>query len=85
MTPARSPAGLFRGVDRAAFVASFAERLRRSGLPVSFGALERSTASMNVAGPVTLTDLYWILRVNFVGDRGEPVSYTHLTLPTTPY
>ena len=75
VTPARSPAGLFRGVDRAAFVASFAERLRRSGLPVSFGALERSTASMNVAGPVTLTDLYWILRVNFVGDRGELAAF----------
>lgn len=64
-------AGLLRGVDRAAFVTAFARRLRQAGLPVSFGAIERSTAALGIAGPLTRDTLYWQLRVCLVGDRHQ--------------
>lgn len=57
---------LFAGVDRAIFAASFADRLRRAGVDVSFSALERCAIALDVAGPMTLSDLYWICRLSFV-------------------
>ncbi len=57
---------LFAGVDRAIFAASFADRLRRAEVDVSFSALERCAIALDVAGPMTLSDLYWICRLSFV-------------------
>ena len=57
---------LFAGVDRAIFAATFADRLRRAGVDVSFSALERCTTALDVAGPMTLSDLYWVCRLSFV-------------------
>ena len=57
---------LFAGVDRAIFAASFADRLRRAGVDVSFSALERCTNALDVTGPMTLSDLYWVCRLSFV-------------------
>jgi uncharacterized protein len=57
---------LFAGVDRAIFAASFADRLRRAEVDVSFSALERCTIALDVAGPMTLSDLYWVCRLSFV-------------------
>jgi uncharacterized protein len=57
---------LFAGVDRAIFAASFADRLRRAEVDVSFSALERCTNALDVAGPMTLSDLYWVCRLSFV-------------------
>jgi len=57
---------LFAGVDRAIFAATFADRLRRAGVAVSFSALERCTTALDVAGPMTLSDLYWVCRLSFV-------------------
>ena len=57
---------LFAGVDRAIFAASFADRLRRAEVDVSFSALERCTLALDVAGPMTLSDLYWVCRLSFV-------------------
>lgn len=71
VAPTATDVGLFRGVDRAAFVTSFADRLRRAGLDVSFGAIERVTSAMAVVGPLTLADLYWLLRVGLVRDRTQ--------------
>jgi uncharacterized protein with von Willebrand factor type A (vWA) domain len=57
---------LFAGVDRAIFAATFADRLRRADVDVSFSALERCTTALEVAGPLTLSDLYWVCRLSFV-------------------
>ncbi|TFH16430.1 MAG: CoxE, partial [Acidimicrobiales bacterium] len=57
---------LFAGVDRAIFAATFADRLRRAGVDVSFSALERCATALDVAGPMTLSDLYWVCRLSFV-------------------
>ncbi len=67
--------GLLRGVDRAAFVASFADRLRGAGLEASLGAIERSTMAMAAVGPLTLRDLYWLLRVSVVRDRNQLATF----------
>ncbi len=69
--PTATDADLFRGVDRAAFVTSFAGRLREVGVDVSFGAIERVTSAIEVVGPLTLDDLYWLLRVGLVRDRTQ--------------
>ena len=57
---------LFGGVDRALFAASYAERLRRAGIPVSFTSVERCAASLDAVGPLTVDDAYWVLRLSFV-------------------
>ena len=62
---------LFAGVDRAIFAASFADRLRRAGVDVSFSALERCTIALDVAGPLTLSDLYWVCRLSFVSQHTQ--------------
>jgi uncharacterized protein with von Willebrand factor type A (vWA) domain len=57
---------LFAGVDRAIFAASFADRLRRAKVDVSFTALERCAIALDVAGPMSMSDLYWVCRISFV-------------------
>ncbi len=57
---------LFAGVDRAEFVAAFADRLRRVGIPVPLSSSVRCAEAMAVAGPIARNDLYWITRVSFV-------------------
>ncbi len=75
MTSASARAGMLRGVDRAAFVTSFVDRLRGAGLDVSFGAIERTTAAMGVTGPLTLDELYWLLRLSCVRDRDQLATF----------
>ena len=62
---------LFAGVDRAIFAATFAERLRRADVDVSFSALERCTAALEVAGPLTMSDLYWVCRLSFLSRHSQ--------------
>lgn len=57
---------MFGGVDRALFAASYARRLRRAGLSVALTSVERCTASLAVVGPMSVTDVYWVLRLSFV-------------------
>ncbi len=57
---------LFAGVDRALFAASYAQRLRRGGLSIAFTSVERCTASLGVVGPMSVDDVYWVLRLSFV-------------------
>ncbi|MGA9277820.1 vWA domain-containing protein [Ilumatobacter sp.] len=59
-------AHLFTGVDRALFAATFANRLRRSGVDVAFSSVERCAASLDAIGPLTLADAYWALRLSLV-------------------
>ena len=63
-------AALFAGVDRALFAATFADRLRRAGVDVTFSALERCTTALDVVGP-TLADLYWVCRLSFVSRHSQ--------------
>lgn len=64
-------ATLFGGVDRAIFAATFADRLRRAGVDVTFSALERCTTAFDVVEPVTRDDLYWVCRLSFVNRRAQ--------------
>lgn len=76
MTDAAAPtavhsAQLFHGVDRALFVAAFVEKLRRAGLGVSMSATERVATALEVAGPIGVQDLYWLLKVGLTQRRDD--------------
>lgn len=62
---------LFAGVDRALFVASLGDRLRRSGIPADFSSVTRCAASLEAIGPLTRDDLYWATRLSFVHRHDE--------------
>ena len=57
---------IFAGVDRALFAASYARRLRRAGIDVSLTSIERCAASLDVVGPMSVAEAYWVLRLSFV-------------------
>lgn len=61
---------LLRGVDRAAFAASFGDRLRRAGSTVPTTAMADLCESLGVAPPMVLDELYWSMRVTLV--RRQP-------------
>jgi uncharacterized protein len=62
-----SPGGpLLTAVDRAALVVAFGDRLRRSGVPVTFTALGTLTDALDVSPPSSVADLYWLCRVSLV-------------------
>jgi uncharacterized protein with von Willebrand factor type A (vWA) domain len=54
------------GVDRAAFAAALAGRLRTSGVPVSMTAATAFVEALAVAPPSRLPALYWAARVTLV-------------------
>lgn len=54
------------GVDRAAFVAAFGQRLRRAAVPVDLGALAAFTRALEESPPVDLPGMYWRARVTLV-------------------
>ena len=61
------PAGtLIGGVDRAAFVTAFGQRLRASGVPVGLTGLEAFSDALEVGHPARVTQLYWLARVTLV-------------------
>ena len=66
---------LFTGIDRALVLAGFADRLRRAGVAVPLTATERATAAVGCAvesaGPVSVSELYWLLRLSLVADRRD--------------
>jgi uncharacterized protein len=63
-----SRASLFRGVDRAAFAAAFADRLRDGGVPQTLTATDRFAAAIGHADPRTQDELYWVARTCLVSD-----------------
>ena len=63
---AREAASVLGSVDRAAFVVALGGRLRRSGVPVSFSALEALTDALEAAPPTDLSTLYWTVRLTLV-------------------
>lgn len=62
---------LLAGVDRAAFAAALAVRLREKGVPVGFTGIESFTRALEAAPPGTLSDLYWTARISLVRRRTE--------------
>jgi hypothetical protein len=61
-----SAPALLRGLDRAAFVVAFAERLRRAGVNVDFSGIVTLTDALDVDPPSSRTRLYWACRVCLV-------------------
>lgn len=64
-------AQLFHGVDRALFISAFVDKLRGAGLAVSIGSSERVAQSLEVAGPVGVQELYWLLKVGLTRRRDD--------------
>ncbi|HET7356740.1 MAG TPA: VWA domain-containing protein [Nocardioidaceae bacterium] len=54
------------GVDRAAFVTAFGERLRHAGVPVTVGAVTALVRALAVSPPPGRQDLYWLCRLTLV-------------------
>ncbi|MFG1960288.1 VWA domain-containing protein [Nonomuraea sp. NPDC049028] len=67
----RRPGALLAGVDRAAFAAALAVRLRRHGVPVGFTGIEDFTRALAIAPPGSLPELYWTARINLVRRQSE--------------
>ena len=61
-----SSTGLLAGVDRAAFVVSLIENLRRAGISVGYSSLETLSAGLGQYVPDTLNSLYWTTRVTLI-------------------
>ncbi len=57
---------MLRGIDRAAFGVAFAQRLRRSGVPVAVTSLESFARALRVSHLATRDELYWTARVCLV-------------------
>ncbi|HEY0803446.1 MAG TPA: hypothetical protein VGD84_00205, partial [Pseudonocardiaceae bacterium] len=66
-----SNGSLLRGVDRAAFAAAFAARLRQRGVPVGFPAIEDFVRALGVYPPDSKSALYWIARISLVRRQSE--------------
>lgn len=58
-------------VDLAAIAAAFGQRLHRVGVPVTPEHSARFAASVQVANPQTLPQLYWLARVTLLGHREQ--------------
>jgi uncharacterized protein with von Willebrand factor type A (vWA) domain len=65
------PGPVLPWVDRAAFAAGFAARLRAAGVPVGLSGVSTFVAALAAAPPVTRSDLYWYARITLVRDRAE--------------
>ncbi len=61
---------ILRGVDRAAFAASFCDRLRCAGATVPTTAMADLCESLGAAPPLRVDELYWSMRVTLV--RRQP-------------
>ena len=69
--------GLFRGVDRAAFAAGLAARLRGAGVAVGVSGVEAFAAAL-VAVPDAVGDrhrLYWLARVTLVSRHDDLAAF----------
>jgi uncharacterized protein with von Willebrand factor type A (vWA) domain len=67
--PAVGP--LLGGVDRAALVTAFAQRLRDSGVPVTLTAMAAFADAMEAAPPARVQPLYWLARLTLVNRQHD--------------
>ncbi len=70
--------GLFAGVDRALFIAAFADRLRTTGVDAPVGSAARATLAIEAFGPLTRSDLYWLLRISLISHRRDHAVFDEL-------
>ena len=69
--PADAVGPLLGGVDRAAFVAAFARRLRDSGVPVTLSAMAAFADALEAAPPARVSSLYWLSRLTLVNRQHD--------------
>ncbi len=62
----RSGAAILAGVDRAAFVTAFADRLRRAGVPVTVGAVVALVEALAASPAPNRHEAYWLFRLTLV-------------------
>ena len=62
---------LLGGVDRAAFVAALAQRLRGAGVPVTMGAMAALSEALDAAPPSRIPSLYWLTRLTLVNRQPD--------------
>lgn len=60
------PAVVLAGVDRAAFIAALAARLRNAGVPVAVSSMASFAHAMGVRPPDSVDSLYWSARLTLV-------------------
>jgi uncharacterized protein len=65
------PGVLFRGIDRAAFVAALASKLRRAGVGIGLTNVEAFVRALDAQDPDSRARLYWLARVTLVHRREE--------------
>jgi uncharacterized protein with von Willebrand factor type A (vWA) domain len=66
---------LLRGVDRAAFSAAFAVRLRAAGVPVDLTAIELLTQALGRCSTASRRDVYWVTRVCLVRRHADLAAF----------
>ncbi len=84
---------LLGGVDRAAFVAALARRLRAAGVPVTLTSMVALAQAMEAAPPARLGPLYWLARLTLVNrqqdletfDRVFDAVFRDAVLPIDPH
>ncbi|NNF53767.1 MAG: VWA domain-containing protein [Acidimicrobiales bacterium] len=62
---------MFRGVDRALFGASLAQKLIQAGVSVPLGAINRLISAMEAIHPVSKQQMYWVARVSLLVDHRD--------------
>lgn len=62
---------MFTGVDRALFGAAFAERLGRAGLTIPLTAVHRLVHALEVAGPISKRQLYFLSRTSLLSTEAD--------------
>ncbi len=60
------PPALLAGIDRAAFVAAFAHRLRSNGVPVAVSSMASFAEALGLRPPADVSSLYWSARLTLV-------------------
>lgn len=67
--------GILPGVDRAAFAAALAARLRAAGVPVGVTAIADLVAALDAAFPRGRGELYWLARLTMVSSHDELAAF----------
>ena len=75
-------ATLIGGVDRAAFVTAFGQRLRASGVPVGLTGLQAFSDALEVGRPARVAQLYWLARVTLVQRRQDLSTFDRVSSNT---
>lgn len=88
-----TPGALLGGVDRAAFVAALAGRLREAGIAVSVADMTSFADALEAVPPARTASLYWLARVTLVHrehdldafDRVFDAAFGQAVLPLDPH